>query len=186
MGIVGFGRVGRALAERLAGFGVNLAFDPHVGVENAVPCPAKNGTQRPHELGRHRDLALLETGSRRASAGRGTTGAYAARRLCGQRGPGGLVDENALYGLLVAGHLRARRWMCSPRSLTTAPCRAWTTWCSRPMWARTRASLESSWKSILYKTCLKYLGADMGLGLLAFDFDGIVLESLDPKLEAMT
>lgn len=26
----------------------------------------------------------------------------------------------------------------------------------------------------------------MGLGLLAFDFDGIVLESLDPKLEAMT
>jgi len=101
VGIVGFGRIGHAVARLLAPFGVEIAYaDPHceddaysrLGLDALMDwadivtlhcAKPKGGVLL--DKGR---LSLMRPGSYVINTARG-----------------GLVDENALYGLLVAGHL---------------------------------------------------------------------------------
>jgi phosphoglycerate dehydrogenase-like enzyme len=105
VGIVGCGEIGRAVARRLAGFGVDLVVcDPApTGVEGAVPVELDELLARADVVSLH--LPLVE-------ATRGIVGAAELARM----GPdailvntsrGGLVDERALAAALARGDIRA-------------------------------------------------------------------------------
>lgn len=105
VGIIGFGRIGRALADRLLPFGAEVAFyDPLVqapklgnmakmGLEElmgwadivTLHCPKPDNGQPVLDAGK---LSLMRPGGYVLNVARG-----------------GLVEEKALYGLLKAGHL---------------------------------------------------------------------------------
>lgn len=102
VGIVGFGRIGHAVAQRLEPFGVEIAYhDPFVDDKNfsklgldplmdwadiiTLHCAKPENGGALLDLGR---LSLMRPGSFVINVARG-----------------GLVDEKALYGLLTAGHL---------------------------------------------------------------------------------
>lgn len=102
VGIIGFGRIGQAVAERLAPFGVEIAYnDPFVenktysklGLDALMDwadivtlhCVKPEGGGALLDMGR---LSLMRPGSFVVNVARG-----------------GLVDEKALFGLLTAGHL---------------------------------------------------------------------------------
>lgn len=102
VGIVGFGRIGRAVAQRLVTFGAEIAYcDPHVedkafsrlGLDVLMDwadivtlhCAKPEGGATLLDLGR---LSLMRPGSFVLNVARG-----------------GLVDEKALLGLLTANHL---------------------------------------------------------------------------------
>lgn len=102
VGIIGMGRIGRALTRRLAAFETEIAYAdplvesaavPRLGLEELLDwadvvtlhCPRpENGA--PVLDGRK--LSLMRRGGYLINAARG-----------------GLVDENALYGLLMSGHI---------------------------------------------------------------------------------
>lgn len=102
VGIIGFGRIGHAVATLLEPFQVEIAYnDPHcddpdypkIGLDNlmnwsdivTLHCAKPEGKSWLLDRGR---LALMRQGSYLINAARG-----------------GLIDPNALYGLLMAGHL---------------------------------------------------------------------------------
>ena len=107
VGIVGFGRVGRALAERLTSFGANLAFfDPHVEAASAAPLPCEK--MEINDLMSWADIVSLHCSKPDHGGPVLDAGRLAHMRPGGfvvNVARGGLVDENALYGLLIAGHL---------------------------------------------------------------------------------
>lgn len=102
VGIVGFGRIGRAVARLFAAFGTEVAFadpfadDPHyakmeldalLGWANIVTLHTPKPKDNPVLLDARR-LNLMKQGSWVINAARG-----------------GLIDEEALHGLLVSGHI---------------------------------------------------------------------------------
>lgn len=102
VGIIGFGRIGHAVAQRLEAFGVEIAYhDPYtedkkysrLGLDSLMDwadivtlhCAKPEHGGALLDLGR---LSLMRPGSFVINVARG-----------------GLIDEKALYGLLTAGHL---------------------------------------------------------------------------------
>jgi phosphoglycerate dehydrogenase-like enzyme len=104
LGIVGLGRIGRALVGLLRGFGMNppLAYDPHV--------PAEAGVQL---VGLDELLARSDFVSIHCPLTAQTRGLIGARELGLMRpgavlintARGGIVDEDALYEALRAGRI---------------------------------------------------------------------------------
>ena len=109
VGIVGFGKIGRAVARLLEPFGVNVGYhDPFVedaaytrldldelmGWADVITlhCPKTENGQPLLDLGR---LSLMRPGSFVLNVARG-----------------GLIDEKALFGLLTAGHLAGAALDC--------------------------------------------------------------------------
>ena len=103
LGIVGYGRVGREVARRAAGFGC------HILAANRSPRPAENGVEQVFPLAQlDRMLPLCDTVALCTALGPETTGLIDARRL-GLMKPGAfliniargpVVDEAALYAAL--------------------------------------------------------------------------------------
>ena len=107
VGIVGFGRIGRRLAELLSGFGVDiLAYDPYMDTEaaaarKAVPVTLDELLERADIVSLHLPLTA-ETRHliNRDTLDRMKDGAYLINTA-----RGGLVDEQALYAALESGKL---------------------------------------------------------------------------------
>lgn len=107
VGIVGFGRIGRRLAELLSGFGVTiLAYDPYIDAQAARERNVTPVTME--ELLNRCDLVSLHMPSteetyhliNEVSIGSMKDGAYLINTARGS-----LVDEKALYNALVNGKL---------------------------------------------------------------------------------
>jgi len=107
LGIVGMGRIGRAVARRAQGFGMKIAYTDRSRLPAAVEGDAKY-YERLEDLLPVSDIlslhvpgggAPLMTSKEFALMPRGSVFVNAAR--------GGLVDENALYDALTAGRLFA-------------------------------------------------------------------------------
>lgn len=107
VGIVGFGRIGRRLAELLAGFDVEiLAYDPYMNAEAAAERQVTPVSLE--ELLRRSDVVSLHLPStpetqhmiNAETIGKMKDGAYLINTSRGS-----LVDEKALYDALVAGKL---------------------------------------------------------------------------------
>lgn len=107
VGIVGFGRIGRRLAELLAGFDVEiLAYDPYMNA--AAAAERKVASVSLDELLVRSDVISLHLPStaethhmiNAKTIGKMKDGAYLINTSRGS-----LVDENALYEALVAGKL---------------------------------------------------------------------------------
>ncbi|MBR5267467.1 MAG: phosphoglycerate dehydrogenase [Lachnospiraceae bacterium] len=107
VGLVGFGRIGRRLAELLAGFGVTiLAYDPfineeaakerHVQVADLDELLAKSDVVSLHLPSTKETQHLINA----ESIAKMKDGAYLINTA-----RGALVDEEALYGALVSGKL---------------------------------------------------------------------------------
>lgn len=107
VGIVGFGRIGRRLAELLSGFGVELlAYDPYMNAEAAAerkvtPVPLDELLARADVVSLHLP-ATKETHHmiNAESIGKMKDGAYIVNTARGS-----LVDETALYDALASGKL---------------------------------------------------------------------------------
>ena len=109
VGLVGFGRIGRRLAELLAGFDVHLlAYDPYMNEEEAHKRNVEPVTF--HELLGRSDVVSLHLPSteetfhimNKETLGLMKDGAYLINTSRGK-----LVDEKALYEALTTGKLRA-------------------------------------------------------------------------------
>ena len=107
VGIVGFGRIGRRLAELLSGFGVELlAYDPYMNAEAAAERKVKPVTL--DELLARADVVSLHLPATKEthhminaeSIGKMKDGAYLVNTA-----RGALVDEAALYDALASGNL---------------------------------------------------------------------------------
>lgn len=107
VGIVGFGRIGRRLAELLSGFGVELlAYDPYMNVEAAAERKVTPVTL--DELLARADVVSLHLPATEEtyhminaeSIGKMKDGAYIVNTA-----RGALVDEAALYDALASGKL---------------------------------------------------------------------------------
>lgn len=107
VGIVGFGRIGRRLAELLSGFGVELlAYDPYMNAEAAAERKVKPVTL--DELLARADVVSLHLPATKEthhminaeSIGKMKDGAYLVNTA-----RGALVDEAALYDALASGKL---------------------------------------------------------------------------------
>ncbi len=109
VGIIGFGKIGRAVARLLEPFGVNIGYhDPYAEVPEytrleldelmgwadviTLHCPKSESGTPLLDLGR---LSLMRPGSFVLNVARG-----------------GLIDEKALFGLLTAGHLAGAALDC--------------------------------------------------------------------------
>ena len=107
VGLVGFGRIGRRLAELLSGFGVKiLAYDPYMNEQaakerNVTPATLEDllaqadivslhlpSTPQTHHMINAESIAKMKDGAYLINTARGS-----------------LVDENALYDALVSGKL---------------------------------------------------------------------------------
>jgi len=100
LGIIGYGRIGRTLAAKARALGMNVvAYDPYLKHEDLVALDVLLGaadfvslhiphTQETHNLLGEPELAMMKHGAYLVNAARG-----------------GTVDEQALYGALVSGHL---------------------------------------------------------------------------------
>lgn len=109
VGIVGVGKIGRAVAERLAGFGVNLlGFDPVLSVEHAERLGLK--LVEMDEIFERSDYITVHTpltSETRGLLGRETL-ARCKRGVCIVNcARGGIVDEAALFDALESGHVGA-------------------------------------------------------------------------------
>ncbi len=102
-GIVGMGRIGRAVADRLLPFGVRiLATDPH-----PKPAPAYSFVPL-EQLLRESDIVTLHTAlsaETRGMLGREQIGMMKQGAVLVNTARGALVDEEALYDALKAGKL---------------------------------------------------------------------------------
>jgi len=107
VGVLGFGRIGRRLAELLSGFGVRiLAYDPFMDEENAakrgvVPASMEEVLERSDVVSLHLPHTPETTNLIcAASIARMKQGAYIINTSRGQ-----IVDEAALYQALRSGRL---------------------------------------------------------------------------------
>ncbi len=104
-GLVGFGAIGRAVAQRLAGFDVNiLIHDP--ALEGTLP---QEAVSLPELLGRS-DIVSLHVpllASTRMLIGRRQIADMKPGAVLVNTARGGIVDEAALTDALLSGHLRA-------------------------------------------------------------------------------
>jgi phosphoglycerate dehydrogenase-like enzyme len=102
VGLVGYGDIGRAVARRLAGFGVELlATDPALPGDGSVSLP---------ELLRRSDVVSLHlplTEATRGVIGAAELDLMAPHAVLVNASRGGLIGEGALADLLRSGRLRA-------------------------------------------------------------------------------
>lgn len=108
VGIVGFGRIGRRLAELLKGFNVDiLVYDPYVKPEDVAQC---GGTAVSlDELLRKSDFVSLHlpaTPQTHHLINAGTLGLMKPNAYLINTSRGALVDETALYEVLSTGRIR--------------------------------------------------------------------------------
>ncbi len=107
VGVIGLGRIGRLVAERLAGFGVELlAYDPYVTAEGAGQLNVELVTLE--ELMRRSDFITIHLPRTPETAGLIDARALARARP-GLRivnaARGGIIDEAALYAALEEGRI---------------------------------------------------------------------------------
>jgi len=107
LGLVGFGRIGRAVAARAAAFGMSrLAFDPYLD-DDAIRAGGAEPASREALLARsdYVSLHLPLTTETRGVFGRSAMAGMkpGARLVCAARG--GLIDEQALHQALDEGRL---------------------------------------------------------------------------------
>lgn len=108
LGIVGFGRIGRAVAERAKGFAMQILYASPRRIEHAIEHPAEHVSL--DDLMARADIVTLH-----APLNDATRGLLSRARLSGtKRGAivintarGALLDERALADLLTSGHLAA-------------------------------------------------------------------------------
>ncbi|MEE1617135.1 phosphoglycerate dehydrogenase [Brachybacterium sp. J153] len=107
VGVVGFGRIGQLVAERLAGFGVELlAYDPYVNHTRAAELGAR--VVELDELMRASDIVTVHMPKTPE-----TTGLIGAEQFALAKptlhivnaARGGLIDEEALYTALTTGQI---------------------------------------------------------------------------------
>jgi lactate dehydrogenase-like 2-hydroxyacid dehydrogenase len=108
LGIVGFGRIGRAVARRAIGFGMRIIFsDP----SRSVPEPGVNATQVDLDtLLREADFVCLHTPLTTETRGlinAGTLGRMKATSVLVNTSRGPVVDQPALYEALVSKRIFA-------------------------------------------------------------------------------
>ena len=103
VGLVGFGRIGRAVADRLLPFGVKLlVFDPH-----QKPCPECEFVTL-EELLRRSDIVTLHAAlveETRGIMSRERIGMMKKSAILINTARGALVDEDALYDALKSGNI---------------------------------------------------------------------------------
>lgn len=107
LGLIGFGRIGRAVAARAAAFGMSrLAFDPYLD-DDAIRAGGAEPASFEALLARsdYVSLHLPLTAETRGVFGRSAIAAMkpSARLICAARG--GLIDEQALHQALDEGRL---------------------------------------------------------------------------------
>jgi D-3-phosphoglycerate dehydrogenase len=109
IGIVGLGRIGSLVAERLSGFGANLiAYDPYVTPTRAQQLGVKIATL--DELVEHSDFITIHIPKTPE-----TTGLFGAEQFAKAKptlriincSRGGIIDEDALYQALVSKQIAA-------------------------------------------------------------------------------
>lgn len=109
VGLVGFGRIGRRVAEMLAGFNVEiLAYDPYMNVEEAskrsvTPLSFEEVLTRSDIVSLH----LPSTPETYHLMNESTLGMMKEGAYLINTSRGKLIDEKALYAALTSGHLRA-------------------------------------------------------------------------------
>jgi phosphoglycerate dehydrogenase-like enzyme len=131
VGIVGFGAIGRAVAQRLAGFGTHLLIaDPALGGADGGGLPDSAEVVALDELLERADVVSLHLPLKPAT--RHIVGAQELARMephaiLVNTSRGGLVDEDALVDALASGRLRGAALDVFtdepnvPRSLRTLP-----------------------------------------------------------------
>lgn len=106
IGLVGFGRIARGVAERLAGWGVRIrAFDPYV---DPATLPAHASLCDLDTLLAESDLVSIHvalTGETRRMIGRDQVARMKAGSFLINNSRGGAVDEQAIMDALRSGHL---------------------------------------------------------------------------------
>ena len=145
VGIVGFGRIGRRLAELLSGFGVKiLAYDPYLNEQaarerNVTPVAldellAQSDIVSLHLPSTPQTYHLINT----ESIARMKDGAYLVNTSRGS-----LVDESALYDALVSGKLAGAGLDVFEREPITA---------ENPLFALTNTALAPHVSALTYET----------------------------------
>jgi phosphoglycerate dehydrogenase-like enzyme len=124
LGLVGFGRIGRAVVELLRGFGMStpLAFDPHV-------TPAEAGKQGVRLATLHELLQRSDFVSVHCPLTEGTRNLLGVRELALMpphafllnTARGGIVDEDALYETLKARRIAGAALDCFVGEPITSP-----------------------------------------------------------------
>jgi len=109
LGLVGFGRIGQAMARRAAGFGMKILFhDPNYQGKDAQP-----GNAVPSSLDQllsESDFVSIHvplTDQTRRMFNQETFHKMKAGAILVNTSRGGVVDQSALYGALKSGHLSA-------------------------------------------------------------------------------
>jgi len=145
VGIVGFGRIGRRLAELLSGFGVTiLAYDPYLNEQaarerNVTPATLDEllaqsdivslhlpSTPQTHHMINTESIAKMKDGAYLINTSRGS-----------------LVDENALYDALVSGKLSGAGLDVYEQEPVTA---------DNPLFSLTNAVLAPHVSALTYET----------------------------------
>jgi D-3-phosphoglycerate dehydrogenase len=107
LGVVGLGRIGRALAERALSFGMNVvAFDPLINAPDALEGRVPMVGSLEELLGQV-DVVSLHVPKTESTAGMLNAEAFAAAKpgiLVVNAARGGVVDEHALLEAIESGH----------------------------------------------------------------------------------
>lgn len=109
LGIVSFGKIGRAIAERAAGFGVRLVvYDPYV--DDAIIAQARARRVSKEELLRQADVVMMQvpmTADTRHFLGQGELAMMKRGVIIVNTGRGPTIDNQALYAALKDGRIAA-------------------------------------------------------------------------------
>ena len=109
LGIVSFGKIGRAIAERAAGFGVKLlVYDPYV--DDGVIAEARARRASKEELLRQSDFVMMQvpmTPDTRHFLGDAEFAMMKRGAIVINTGRGPTIDNQALYRALKDGHIAA-------------------------------------------------------------------------------
>ena len=124
LGIVGFGRIGRVVARRAAGFRMRVLYADSSRVPESVEKELSAEYRSLDALLEESDFVTLHVPLRPETRGLISTGQLARMRptaflINTARGP--VVDEAALVMLWKAARSRAPRWTCTRRNRSSSP-----------------------------------------------------------------